>query len=76
MHNQLVIDGAQRGLSEIQLLEENNIAVPNSIIDVAQVLSDITDGKNLQQLRKEKEIMRHSIGLNAAMCMYWITPKK
>ena len=47
MHNQLVIDGAQRGLSEIQLLEENNIAVPNSIIDVAQVLSDITDGKNL-----------------------------
>lgn len=46
MTNQLLIDGPMKGQRELDLLEKQNIVVPNSVLNLTNIISATSDGQN------------------------------
>ena len=73
--NQLILNGPQRGLSELELLD-NNISSPNPIIDLDLISMSATDMTNPKNRKFEKSRFESNIKNNAGEIMYFIMPKK
>jgi len=76
MINQLVIDGPQKGLTELELLKDSNIVVPNSYIDLNEMVTKVVDGKRLPVINAEISKLKQAIQESGSHYMYPIMPKK
>ena len=73
--NQLILNGPQRGLSELELLD-NNISLPNPVVDLDSVLQSASDMSNPKMRKMEKQRFESNIKNNAGEILYFIMPKK
>lgn len=54
--NQLLLDGPMKGLSEIKLMRDSDIVVPNSFLSLTKVLSSTLDGQNSKDAIKVQDL--------------------
>ena len=76
MTNQLLLDGPMKGLKELRLLKERDIVVPNSFININNLLVSATD--DFKQTAYTQEVARLTTAIKECQrdSMYNILPKK
>ena len=56
--NQLLLDGPMKGLSELKLLKDLDIVVPNSFLSLSTMLSSTSDGLKSKAINAEEEKLK------------------
>ena len=74
--NQLLLDGPMKGLKELRLLKERDIVVPNSFINIHNLMLSATDDFKLTAFTQEVAKLTTAIKECQRDNMYNIMPKK
>ena len=76
-HNQILMDGNQKALTEIELLvDATPLLLPNPSINLPTILSKSIEGYNLEMYNREKNRVRTSMQKDVGDNMYSIAMKK
>ena len=74
--NQLMIDTSLKAISELNLLQNHNIATPNSIFDISQVFSRNADNLSQSLLKAAKLRFGQNMSNSVANVFYSVVGKK
>jgi hypothetical protein len=55
--NTLLLDGTMRGMTELELLQNKSITVPDTVLDLNSLFYAETGGYNAMNAKKCKELM-------------------
>jgi len=74
--NTLLLDGTVRGMTELELLQNRSITVPDTVLDLNSLFYAETGGYNAMNAKKCKELMATEMQRKMTDCMMWILPRK
>ena len=75
--NTLLLDGAKRGLKELDLLKNSSITVPDTVLNFKGIQAEEnTGGINPKVVTDIKNLINAEIQRKLTDCMMWILPRK